>query len=99
MAQTHDDAEPFTGFGILNLSRPDDGVFLLVTVRDGSLTAAAYATEQGAMAAAVDSLDDERSDDDDDLGGPLEERFRRVSEKIADEGGIMEIVPSPVYGG
>lgn len=98
MAQTQDDSQPFTGFGVLNLSKPEDGVFLLVVFRDGALTAAAYATERGAMAAALEAMDDERSDDDDDLGGPLEERYARIYERIADEGGVMEIIPSPVYG-
>lgn len=99
MAQKQEEHQAFTGFGLgtLRTKQAEDGVFLLVVSRDGSLTAAAYATERGAMAAAVESLEDEQEEDGE--GGTLEDRFARAQRFITDEGGLMEIIPSPIYGG
>ena len=58
---------------------------------DGKLTAAVHTTERGAKEAAADLLDDEE--------GTLEDRFARAQRLVSDEGGIMEIVASPVFGG
>ena len=90
---------PFTGFGILTLPQGQaaKGVFILVVSRDGSLTAAAYATERGAMEAAVESLEEEQDESEERLA--LEDRYRRAQAYVADEGGIVEIVLSPIYGG
>jgi len=99
MAHKQEDASPFTGFGIGAFAKSQDegGVFILAVYRDGALTAAAYATERGAMEAAVESLEDEQ--DEDDEGGALEDRFARARRFVADEGGIMEVIASPVSGG
>ena len=99
MAHQKDEPSPFTGFGIGNFtkSQADDGVFILAIYHDGNLTAAAYATERGAMEAAVDYLESER--DDEDEGGSLEDLFRRAQQVITDDGGVMEIIAGPVHGG
>lgn len=98
MAQ-HEEDSPFTGFGVGNFSaaHSDDSVFILVVYRDGTLTAAAHATERGAMGAAAELLDDEGEDDEERI--TLEDRFTRAQRLISDEGGIMDIIPSPVFGG
>ena len=85
----------FSGFG----SSPDvkdDDVFLLVISHEGSLTAAAYATEAGAMDAAFEYLEGEW--DPGDERGSAEDRFFRAQEFLSAEGGVMEIIPSPIYG-
>ncbi|MDQ2800936.1 MAG: hypothetical protein M3Y13_14990 [Armatimonadota bacterium] len=94
----HKEDQPFTGFGLLSLSKgqAEEGVFILVVSRDGSLTAAAYASERGAIEAAVESLEEEQ--DESEERATLEDRYRRVQTYIADEGGILEIIPSPIYG-
>ncbi len=90
---------PFTGFGIGSFSRTAAGsVYLLVTYRDGTVAASAYATERGAMAAGTEMLDEERRDDEDEERGTLEDRFARAQQIVVDEGGQMEIMDSPVYG-
>ncbi len=97
MAHKEEDP-PFTGFGIGKFAeaQADPGVFILAVYRDGSLTASAHATERGAMGAAGELLDDEG--DEDEETGTLEDRFTRVQRLIADEGGVMEIIPGPVFG-
>ena len=85
----------FGGTGIPDLPE-EGGVFILAVYRDGSLTAAAHSSERGAMEAAVDYLDAEL-DDDDGEGGTLEDRYARVQSLLADEGSVMEIIPSPIY--
>ena len=88
----------FSGFG----SSPsqgdtdDGGVFLLVISHEGILTAAAYATEAGAMDAAFEYLEGEW-DPGDERGAP-EDRYLQAQEFLANEGGTMEIIPSPIYG-
>ena len=72
-------------------SEAKGGVFVLVVYRDGNLTAAVHTTESGAKEAAADLLDDET--------GMLEDRFARAQRLVSDEGGVMEIVSSPVFGG
>lgn len=88
----------FSGFGSSPSPKSaDDGaVFLLVISHEGSLTAAAYATEAGAMDAAFEYLEGEW-DPGDERGSP-EDRFFQAQEFLANEGGTMEIIPSPVYG-
>ena len=92
------DSAGFTGFGFGRLPRSQAAaeVYLLVVYRDGSLTAAAHATERGAMAAAVESLSDEW-DDEEEVGG-LEDAFSRAQTIVIDGGGVLEIVPSAVHG-
>ncbi len=99
MAPKRDETSPFTGFGIGTFPKsPDEGgVFILAVYRDGSLTAAAHATERGAMEAAVGYLDDEW--DDEEEGGALADLFLRAQQLISDEGGVMEIIAGPIYGG
>ena len=93
-----EDSGGFTGFGLGRLPRAQAQaeVYLLVVLRDGSLTAGAYATERAAMQAAVESLSDEW--DDEEEAGSLEDAFARAQILVTDGGGILEIVPSPVYG-
>lgn len=100
MEEEQSERQGFTGFGLGTIPRvqPEDGVFLLVVYRDGGLSAAAHATERGAMAAAAEFLEDDRGDDD-DPDGTLEDLFARAQRAVEDDGGIMEIVPSPVHGG
>ena len=91
----------FTGFGLGTLqlgskAGSNEDVYLLIVSRDGSLTAAAYATERGAMEAAVESLADEQVEDEDRM--LLEDRYARTQSFVVDEGGILEIIPSPVFG-
>lgn len=88
----------FTGFGLgaIPKAKAEEGVFLLVITQGGSLTAAAYATERGAMEAAVESA--EADWDDDEERRTLEDRFARAQRASADEGDILEIIPSPVFG-
>ena len=89
----------FSGFGDSTSPKAaDDGaVYLLVISHEGSLTAAAYATEAGAMNAAFEYLEGEW-DPGDERGAP-EDRFFQAQEFLANEGGVMEIIPSPIYGG
>ena len=91
-------ATPFTGFslGMLPKQESEGGVLILVVHCDGNLTAAAHATERGAMEAAVDYVEGEG--DDDDGEGALEAQFARAQRLIADDGGLLEIVASPVFG-
>lgn len=77
--------------GAFSKSKTEGGVFVLVVYRDGNLTAAVHTTERGAREAAADFLIDE--------SGTLEDRFARAQRLVFDEGGIMEIVSSPVFGG
>jgi hypothetical protein len=86
----------FSGFGTSPDAKDDDGVFLLVISHEGSLTAAAYATETGAMDAAFEYLEGEW--DPGDERGSLEDRYLRAQEFLSAEGGVMEIIPSPIYG-
>ena len=72
-------------------SEAKGSVFVLVVYRDGNLTAAVHTTEGGAKEAAADLSDDE--------DGTLEDRFARAQRLVSDEGGVMEIVSSPVFGG
>lgn len=98
MANSSEDS-PFTGFGIGSFSRTAAGsVYLLVTYRDGTVSASAYATERGARAAGAEMLDEERRDDEDEERGTLEDRFARAQQIVVDEGGQMEIIDSPVHG-
>ncbi len=90
------DGLPFQGFGV-GKQQADEGVFILTIYRDGSLTATAHFTERGAMRAAADLLDDQG--DEDAEGGTLEDYFLRAQQLLTDEGGLMEIIPSPVYDG
>ena len=92
-----DDRFDFSGFGTTpNTKIDNEGVFLLVISHEGSLTAAAYATEAGAMDAASEYLEGEW--DPGDERGSIEDRFLRAQEFLAAEGGTMEIIPSPIYG-
>jgi len=88
----------FTGFGLgaIPKAQAEEGVFILVVTQGGSLTAAAYATERGAMEAAVESA--EADWDDDEERRTLEDRFARARIASADAGDLLEIIPSPVYG-
>ena len=96
MANAQD--QGFTGFGLgaIPKAQAEEGVFLLVVTQGGSLTAAAYATERGAMEAAVESA--EADWDDDEERRTLEDRFARAQRASADAGDLLEIIPSPVYG-
>jgi hypothetical protein len=96
MANAQD--QGFTGFGLgaIPKAQAEDGVFLLVVYQGGSLTAAAYATERGAMEAAVEAA--EADWDDDEERGTLEDRFARARIASTDAGDLLEIIPSPVYG-
>ena len=98
MANKPDEASFFTGFGVGRFSgaHAEGSVFILVVSRDGNLTAAAHATERGAMEAAVDYLSEVR--DDDEESGALEDQFARAQQIITEEGGVMEIIASPVFG-
>lgn len=96
-SERQEDSGGFTGFGLGTLSRKSkEDVYLLVISRDGSLTAAAYATERGAMEAAVESMEEEQDENED--GGALQDRYTRAQSFVADEGGILEIISSPVFG-
>ena len=97
MAHTQDDPRAFSGFGVGTPARPQDGVFILALYRDGQLTATAHATERGAMEAVGEYLEDNGGGDDDERGG-AEDRFAQVQQMVSDEGGVMEIIASPVYG-
>ena len=77
--------------GAFPASEAKGSVFVLVLYRDGNLTAAVHTTERGAKEAAADLSDDE--------DGTLEDRFARAQRLVSDEGGVMEIVSSPVFGG
>lgn len=94
----HKEDQAFTGFGLMTLpkAQAEEGVFILVVSRDGGLTAAAYASERSAMEAAVESLEEEQ--DESEEWATLEDRYARTQAYVADEGGILEIVPSPIYG-
>ena len=91
-----DDRFEFSGFGISPDTQAEGGVFLLVISHEGSLTAAAYATEIGAMDAASVYLEGEW--DPGDERGSIEDRYLRAQEFLAAEGGTMEIIPSPIHG-
>ncbi len=97
MAGTNEHPE-FAGFGAGSSQddSADGSVFLLVISHEGSLTAAAYATEAGAMDAAFEYLEGEW-DPGDERGSP-EDRFLLAQEFLANEGGTIEIIPSPIYG-
>ena len=99
MAQKQKETSPFFGFGMGTLPKvqAEEGVFLLAVYRDGSLTASAHATERGAMAAAAELLEEEQ--DDEEQSTTPEDRFAEAQRIIADEGGVMEIIPSPIHGG
>ncbi len=88
----------FTGFGLgaIPKAHAEEGVFILVVSQGGSLTAAAYATERGAMEAAVESA--EADWDDDEERRTLEDRFTRAQRSSTDAGDVLEIIPSPVFG-
>lgn len=90
--------QPFTGFGLMTLPKgqAEEGVFILVVSRDGSLTAAAYASERSAMEAAVESLEEEQ--DESEERATLEDRYTRAQAYVTDEGGMVEIIPSPIFG-
>ncbi len=99
MAERHEERQAFTGFGFGLVPETQDsgGVFILAVYRDGGVTAAAHATERGAMEAAVEVLADAL--DDDEERGTLEDLFVRAQAVVADEGGVMEIIHSPIHGG
>ncbi len=92
--------DSFSGFGVNPIPKDDGedggGVFLLVVSHEGSLTAAAYATEMGAMEAAFEYLEGEW--DPGDERGAIEDRYLRAQEFLDAQGGVMEIIPSPIYG-
>jgi len=94
MPEQLNERHTFTGFGRASLPNSQEDVFILAIYRDGSLTASAYATERGAMEAATDLLDEER--DEDEARSLLADRFAHVQHIITDEGGSMEIIPSPI---
>lgn len=98
MAQEHDERQTFTGFGRISVpkAQADEGVFILVICRDGAVMASAHATERGAMEAAAEYWQEERGDDEDD--SLLVDYFHQAQRLISDEGGVMEIIPSPVHG-
>ena len=91
-----DERFQFSGFGTSPNVKAEDSVFLLVISHEGSLTAAAYATEAGAMEAAFEYLEGEW--DPGDERGSAEDRFLQAQEFLANEGGVIEIIPSPIYG-
>ena len=95
-ADNSDERFQFSGFGDSPAAKGGDSVFLLVISHEGSLTAAAYATEAGAMDAAFEYLEGEW-DPGDERGSP-EDRYAQAQEFLANEGGVMEIIPSPIYG-
>ena len=95
-ADIPDERFQFSGFGASPNIKTEDGVFLLVISHEGSLTAAAYATEAGAMDAAFEYLEGEW-DPSDERGSP-EDRFLQAQEFLANEGGVIEIISSPIYG-
>ena len=68
----------------------ESSVFVLVVYRDGNPTTV-HTNERRATEAAADLSDDE--------DGTLEDRFARAQRLVSDEGGVMEIVSSPVFGG
>jgi len=93
-----EESQGFTGFGLGSFpkAKAEEGVFILVVYQGGSLTASAYATERGAMQAAMESAEAEW--DDSDERRTLEDHFARAQRASADEGDLLEIIPSPVYG-
>ena len=95
-ANTPEERFQFSGFGDSPAAKAGDEVFLLVISQEGSLTAAAYATEAGAMNAALEFLEGEW--DSGDEGGTPEDLYAQAQEFLASEGGVMEIIPSPIYG-
>ena len=96
MANAQD--QGFTGFGLgaFPKAQAEEGVFILVVTQGGSLTAAAYATERGAMEAAVEAAEAEW--DDDEERRTLEDRFARAQQASVDAGDLLDIIPSPVFG-
>ena len=88
----------FTGFGLgaIPKAQAEEGVFILVVYQGGSLTASVYATERGAMQAAVESAEADWDDDEERM--TLEDRFARAQRGSVDAGDLLEIIPSPVYG-
>ena len=86
----------FSGFGDSPEAGEGNAVFLLVISHEGSLTAAAYATEAGAMDAALEYLEGEWEPGDE--RGSAEDRYAQAQEFLTSEGGVMEIIPSPIYG-
>ena len=93
MALEQRESSPTVGsdIGAFPESRTERGVFVLVVFRDGNLTAAVHTTERSAKEAADELLGEE--------GGTLESRFARVQRLVADEGGVMKVISSPVFGG
>ena len=91
------DETPSSGIGLGRSPGAEVGqeVFVLVAYRDGSLTAAVHTSERRAMEAAIDLLADEG---DDHAGGMApEDRFARAQRLVADEGGLVKIISSPVF--
>lgn len=82
------------GTGIEAFPCSELNLFVLAIYHDGKLTAAVHATKRGAMEAAVDYLTDEGDGED----GDLEAQFARTQRIIAADGGILEIVASPIFG-
>lgn len=97
MAQPDEQHLGFLGFGAGAISETQnaDSIFILAVYRDGTLTAAAHATERGAMEAAVAYLDEELDAGGED--GTLDDRYARAQGIVADEGGVMEIIPSTIF--
>ena len=93
MALEQKEAPPSTesDIGAFPESKTEGSVFVLVLYRDGNLTAAVHTTERGAKEAVADLSDDE--------DGTLEDRFARAQRLVSDEGGVMQIISSPVFGG
>lgn len=87
----------FTGFGGTGMPEMQavGGVFILAVYRDDGLTATAHETERGAMESAVEYLEDELEAGGED--GTLDDRYARAQGIITDEGGIMEIIHSPIH--
>jgi hypothetical protein len=97
MAQQEEQHLGFLGFGARAVpeTQEQDGVFILAVYRDGTLSAAAHATERGAMEAAIAYLDEELEEGGED--GTLDDLYARAQGIVADEGGVMEIIPSTIF--
>jgi len=72
-----------------------NSVFILTTCVQGSLMAAAHATRESAMAAAVEWVE---GDAETRLGGSLEGRYEQARRHVEGQGGQMEIIRSPILG-
>ena len=71
-------------------------VSVLITLVDDAIMAAAHPTRESAMTAAVEFVQDEAETR---LSGSLAERYERARRHVVEQGGRMDIIASPIFGG